>query len=505
MKYHTHALYSLAIMSLMAAGITQANDYGQGQENYAAAIALDNAQNRHGPWRAVGRLQPGKETPDIHCSASLIDSRNGSPVASGPAYILTSGHCVSQDSLNIASDIPLDGHIDFDYFLGNMPNTERYALKKLVRATTRGADLAIVELDTSLQSLLDKGIEPLSISTHGPAQGMNVLIVGVPSGHEDAPALRLSACPLEGNADLLEDVYIFRGFHKHRCQGLAPGSSGSPVLDRNSNQIVGVLSTSTTGVKEENRCQPNAPCEIHNGQPMLSPDTSYSSPALGLKTCFSQGLFNPLDVECTLQSTLKMTLGASYSPNPYSRVTDDDQGGTVLPTWSWPFSLDTPFYRYKAVRTPTECESPHHYSNANSATQALIDDRVGSEAGLYFLCIIGVDSAAQRPAQEMMNKPVIVAMEIAPSGPTRMPQLTIERRAEGGYQVMPYYSNPTLWVYTFKSGPAEATQCDDPEGYLPEFDEVVIIEATPLPMKLCSKAYDMTSQPSSPRTDLLLP
>lgn len=505
MKNLTHAVCSVALIGLMGAGVTQASDYGQGLENDSAAIPLDNAQNRHAPWRAVGRLQPSKERPDIHCSASLIDSRNGSPVASGPAYILTSGHCVSQDAMNISSDIPLDGHIDFDYFLGNLQNTMRSRLKRLVRATTRGADLAIIELDTSLQSLLDKGIEPLSISTHAPGNGVNLVIVGVPSGHEDAPALRLSACPLEGSADLLEDVYVFRGFHKHRCQGVAPGSSGSPVLDRVSNQIVGVLSTSTKGVKEENRCQPNAPCEINNGQPVLSPDTSYSSPALGLKTCFSQGVFNPLDIECTLQSTLKMTLGASYSPNPYSRVTLDDQGRTVLPTWSWPFSLDTPLYRYKAVRTPTECESPHHYSNAQGATQALIDDRVGPEAGLYFLCIIGVDSPDQRPAQEMMNKPVIVAMEIAPPGPTRMPELTIERMADGGYKVMPYYSNPTLWVYTFKSGPADTVQCDDPQGYRPEFDEVMIIEATPSPMKLCSKAYDMASQASSPRTDLLLP
>ncbi len=505
MKNFTHALCSVALISLMAAGIAQANDYGQGQENYSAAIPLDNAQNRHAPWRAVGRLQPGKETPGIYCSASLIDSRDGGPIASGPAYILTSGHCVSRDGMNISSDIPLDGHIDFDYFLGNLQNTERYGLKGLVRATMRGADLAIIELDASLQSLLDKGIEPLSISPHPAGKGMNLLIVGVPSGHEDAPALRLSACPLEGNADVLEDVYVFRGFHRHRCQGVAPGSSGSPVLDRVSNQIVGVLSTSTRGVRGENRCQPNAPCEINNGQPVLSPDTSYASPAVGLKTCFSQGVFNPLDIECTLQSTLRMTLGASYSPNPYSRVTVDDQGRSVLPTWSWPFSLDTPFYRYKTVRTPTECESPHHYSNARGATQALIDDRVGPEAGLYFLCIIGVDSPAQRPAQEMMNKPVIVAMEIAPPGPTRMPELAIERIADGGYKVTPYYSNPTLWVYTFKSGPVEAVQCDDPEGYIPEFDEVVIIEATPSPMKLCSKAYDMASQASSPRTDLLLP
>jgi hypothetical protein len=505
MKYQKSALLSIAFLSVIATGISQANDYGQGQENFSNAIPLDNAQDRHSHWRAVGRVQPSKAKPDSYCTASLIDSRNGSLDASGPAYILTSGHCVDLGSLNISSDIPLDGHVDFDYFLGNMQNTERYALKKLVRSTMRGADLAIIELDTPLQSLLDKGIEPLKISPHLPPNGMNLLIVGIPSGHENAPALRLSACPLEGAEDLVEDVYVFRAFHKHRCKGLAPGSSGSPVLDRISNQIVGVLSTSTRGVKAENRCQQNAPCEIDNGQPVLAPETSYSNPAIGLKTCFSQGLFNPLDLECALQSTLEMTLGGNYDPSTFSRVTTDDQGNAVLPKWSWSFSVDTPFYRHKTVRKPSECESPHYYGNAIDAKQALIDDSIGPEPGLYFLCIIGVDSPEQRPAREMMNKPVIVAMEVAPAGPTRMPEMKIERTADGDYKVTPHYSNPWLWVYAFKSGPADAVQCDDSQGYMREYVEVKTIRAAHLPMKICSIVYEMGKQPSAPRTDLLLP
>lgn len=505
MKYRKSALLSIAFLSVIATGISQANDYGQGQENFSNAIPLDNAQDRHSHWRAVGRVQPSKANPDLYCTASLIDSRNGSLDASGPAYILTSGHCFNGNSLNISSDTPLDGHIDFDYFLGNMENTDRYELKKLVRSTMRGADLAIVELDTPLQSLLDIGIEPLKFSPQTPVKGMNLLMVGNPSGHENAPALRLSACPLDGAADLVENFYIFRAFHKHRCQGIAPGSSGSPVLDRISNQIVGVLSTSTRGKWAENRCQADAPCEVVNGQPMLAPDTSYSSPAIGLQSCFSHGQFNPLALDCSLQSTLNMTLTGNYRLKTFSRIGIDEQGAEVLPTWSWQFSLDMPKYRYKAVRTPTECESPHHYSNALDATNAVIDDPIGPDTGLHFLCIIGVDSAEQRPAGEMMNKPVIVAMEVAPAGPTLMPELKIERTADGDYKVTPHYSNPWLWVYAFKSGPADAVQCDDSQGYMREYVEVKTIRAALLPIKLCSIVYEMGKQPSAPRTDLLLP
>ncbi len=505
MKYGNITPIIFALISVITTGLTHADDYGEGRANYSASIALDNAQGRHSHWRAVGRLQVSHTEQKSRCTASLIDSRDRNMDASGPAYILTSGHCVTRDSLNFSSDLPLEGHIDFDYFLGNTERTQRYALKKAVKATMRGADLAIIELDSTLQSLLDKGIEPLKISSDAPIKNMGLMIVGVPSGHEDAPALRLSLCRYEGAEDLVEEVYVFRAFYKHRCAGLAPGSSGSPLLDRQSNRIIGVVSTSTDHAKKENRCQTNAPCEIRNGQPAWSPDTQYSSPTKDLRICFSEGFFNPRDTDCILQSTLQMTLGDAYWPKTYSRIKLDDQGNVVLPAWLWPFSLDKPLYRYKTTRTPSECESPHHYSSALDATEGLIDDPVGPAPGMHLLCIIGVDYPSQPPAREMMNKPVVVAMELAPPGPTRMPELKIERLASGGYDVTPYYSSPSLWVYTFKSGTPAEVQCDDPQGYTPEFGTLKSIGAAQLPLKLCSKVYDMSRQPSLPRTDLLLP
>ncbi|RJX76282.1 serine protease [Pseudomonas sp. LS-2] len=505
MKHHTPFRLVIAMIGIIATGLTQAMDYGEGRANHSDAIALDNAGGIHAHWRAVGRLQMTDPTSQSRCTAALIDSRDRISGLSGPAYILTSGHCVSKHSLNFTNDLPVTGHIDFDYFLGNTQNTERYALKKVIRATMRGTDLALIELDSPLQALLEKGIEPLALSGQAPVAGMDLMIVGAPSGHEEAPGLRLALCAYQAQEDLVEDVYVFRRFLKHRCAGVAAGSSGSPVLDRQTNRIVAVLSTSTTNAREENRCQDNAPCEIKNGQPVWSPETQYSSPAIDLKTCFSQGHFNPLDTECVLYPTLHMTLGDTYSPKTYSRITLDEQGNAVAPRWSWPFSLDTALYRYKAARSPSACESPHGYSGVLDATQALIDEQLQADPGMHLLCIVGVGSATQPPEWAVMNKPVIVAMEVVPPGPTRMPELMIERLTEGGYAVRPYRSRPSLWVYTFKSGAPETTQCDDPEGYTPEFGDVKTIDVTQLPLTLCSRVYDMSRQASLPRTDLLLP
>nr|WP_314576177.1 trypsin-like peptidase domain-containing protein [uncultured Pseudomonas sp.] len=505
MKYCTFTRSLIVTIALLTAALAQAHDYGEGLENFAPAIALDNTQGRHDHWRGVGRLKIIRHAGASRCTASLIDSRRGPAQASGPAYILTSGHCVNRNPLNFSTDQALTGYVEFDYFLGNLQNTRRYAVKKTVSATMRGNDLALIELDTSLQSLLNVGIQPLAISTDTPTEGMNLMVVGVPSGHGDSPGLRLALCTHEAREDLVEDVYVLRGFHKHRCAGVGPGSSGSPVLDRLTNRIVGVLSTSTKNGKAENRCQENAPCEIDNGHPAWAPGVQYSSPANALMSCFNQGVFNALDSECALRPTLEMTLGDSYSPKPYSRITIDEQGNRVAPKWSWPFSLNQLYYRYKSVRAPSDCESPRHYSSAFEAREALIDDALEPDAGMHFLCIIGVDSPTQVPAWEMMSKPAIIVMEVAAAGPTRMPELTIERTTEGGYNVRPYFSRPSLWVYTFKSGTPESVQCDDPEGYLPTFAGVKTIEAQQLPMMLCSKAYDLSRQASLPRSDLLLP
>ena len=505
MKHSKTTLMTVGAISLLAISLAQAKDYGDGLSNFSEAIALDNAQGRHDHWRAVGRMSIEQGEQKQNCTASLIDSRDDSADASGPAYILTSGHCVTRNALNFSYSVPVSGHIDFDYFVGGVANVQRIPLKQIVQATMRGKDLALIELDDSLQSLLDKGIEPLAFADEAPKAGTDLMIVGAPSGHEDAPGLRLSLCPFEGAHDLVESIYTARTAQKHRCKGVAPGSSGGPVLARESNRIMGVLSTSTGGGKEENRCQINAPCEIQDGQPAWSSESNYSSAAIGVQACFSEGRFDTSNAECVLKPALEVTLGTAYVPNPFGRIKHDEQGNIVLPTWSWQFSLDTPFYRYKTTRSASECESPHHYSDALEAKDALINESVGPDAGMHFLCIIGVDSTTQRPAIEVMNKPVVVAMELAAAGPTRMPELKIERSDDGGYTVEPHYSNPQLWVYSFKSGPPGEVQCDDKKGYKPEFGGVKTFSASQLPLQLCSKSYDMSKQASLPRTDLLMP
>ncbi|MFJ3482635.1 trypsin-like serine peptidase [Pseudomonas sp. NPDC090202] len=491
-------------LSLVAATTTCATDYAQGLKNLSAPIALDNAQGQYNHWRSIGRLQMSEEQPEASCTAWLLDSRDSNDQASGPAYVATSGHCVIKDALNVAADVPMDGHIDFDYFLGNLQNTRRYTVKKASGASLRGVDIAIIELDAPLQDLLDIGIEPLKISTETPMTGMDLMIVGNPSGHADAPGLRLSTCALDSIKDFVEGIYVSRAAQKNLCLGIAPGSSGSPVLDRHSNRVIGIIGTTTRNTREESRCYFNTPCEINDGEAVWSAESNYSSPVTGLQSCFKQGRFDPSDTHCPLQPVRHMTVDDETVPISFSRITVDEHGNDVIPTWSFAFSLDTPFYRYKIVRSPSACIIPTGYSDAIASTDAHIDDPIGPTPGMHMLCIIGVESQEQRPAAEMMNKPFIVSVELVEAGPSRLPWLAIERVADG-YQVTPQHAEPWFFLYAFKAGAPDETDCDDQKGYAQEDGEPLKFATAQLPVKLCSIVVDLSMQRSAPRTDLLEP
>lgn len=94
------------------------------------------------------------------------------------------------------------------------------------------------------------------------------------------------------------------------------------------------------------------------------------------------------------------------------------------------------------------------------------------------------------------------AMEVTVPGSTPSPKIDIRKQNEGGYNVAWHFSLPTLGRYEYKAGKPEATNCDEPEGYLQEVNEVQF-PASELPLKLCTQVFDMAGQGSLPRSDLL--
>lgn len=496
MKTKTLNLLGCSLVTLLTSSACIAQDLGQGRENLAPSLLLNNQQGQNAQWNGVGRLQLSKASPDAHCTATLIDTRGDKSDGDSPAYVLTSGHCVSFDSLNITADTPSDGHIDFNYFHDTADRQLRYDLKQVNWSSMRGQDLAVIELDASLQSLIKAGVQPLRLADNAPEIGNDLLIVGAPSQF-DEKGLRLSACSLVSSETLIEHPAVFPEFYKDQCRGLKPGSSGSPLLDRQSNQVLAVVATTTADALAENRCFGDAPCELENGQPRWASASNYSNPVGMLAQCFVEGRFAPQAEGCDMLPTVTIT-PKSHAIRYYKRIKRDALGNPALPTWKMAFDLNTPFYRYKAVRDPVQCASPHYYSQALPAKDALIDDPVGTEPGLYVLCMIGVDSEQQTPSPALMKNPLMVTMEIAQPGATRMPQVDIRKQESGSYNVAWKFSHPGLSAYEYKL----EKDCEDTKDYK-RVQEELVIEQDKLPVTLCTRAIDMSGQRSVPRKDFL--
>ena len=152
-----------------------ARDFGDGQENSSPSRLLDNSNGQYNHWSGIGNFK-GAST----CTASLLDTRNFEQSATGPAYILTSGHCINKKNGVIDQDIPTNGEVVFHYFNQGAQPQSIWKVKTIKWRTMQGADLALLELEEPLAKLIDAGIQPLRLATEQPAPETDILVVGIP-------------------------------------------------------------------------------------------------------------------------------------------------------------------------------------------------------------------------------------------------------------------------------------------------------------------------------------
>lgn len=505
------------------------SDFGANLANLTPSRLLtnDRGQNRH--WSGVGRVR--NETNTL-CTASLLDTRNGEGNATGPAYIITSSHCIHRTNEFVHKDMPLKGSISFNYFDDTLAALKTYPLKTLKWSSSQGVDLAIIELDSALATLIDNGITPLKLAEEAPADGSDILALSAPAWD----TLRLSACTQQASAEIVEQPYVWRVTMKNQCQGIAPGSFGGPLLNRQSNEIFGILGTSTRGSNADKKCQRDAPCEVKNGIATRHADSNYGSPVTFLRSCFVEGVLHSNIDTCDLYPT---TVIGFKNPQPIKQyyVTANKGSKSIIPTWDLRFTINTPFYRYKTTRRAIDCENPALYSAPVAAENAYINDPIGPQTGMHMLCVVGVESAEQPVTPGMMKNALTLAVELAEPGPARTPDVSISLDKEGlqAYTVKWKMAPPFMSRYTYKMGPAHSTDCLRPVGYLaiplprpePEDDDegediyhhpledqaitpadddfIQIVSTNTHPIKICTYAYDQADQPSTLRVDILKP
>ena len=112
MKYLSF-FYFASLIGLLAISAVQARDLGEGAVNDSPSRALQNSEHLYEIWSGVGllSLQSGAT-----CGAALLDTRNRQGPATGPAYLLTSGHCVLFQYGSARTNLPLNASVTFHYF-----------------------------------------------------------------------------------------------------------------------------------------------------------------------------------------------------------------------------------------------------------------------------------------------------------------------------------------------------------------------------------------------------
>jgi hypothetical protein len=523
----TYCALASVLSILLITAPTQARDFGEGLVNGGPPRMLANANRQHSHWSGIGRIRNESNT---LCTASLLDTRDAQG-NSGPAYVLTSSHCIHRLNGVVQKDLPIKGSISFNYFDDTLEQLKKFPLKTIRWGSSQGVDLAIIELEAPLSGLIASGIQPMKLAEEVPADGSDILALSAPEWE----TLHVSACTQQRSEETVEQPFVWRVTMKNQCQGIQLGSFGAPLVTRDGNRLFGILGTSTAGKLAENKCQREAPCEIHAGQPVWHADTHYGSPVTFLSDCFVEGVLQANAQTCNLYPTTSIQF---RNPKPIQQYFVKNTPGrrrNITPRWDLTFTTNTPLYRYKATRRAIECENPALYSAPIDASNAHINDAIGPQTGMHMLCIVGVESADQPVTVGMMRNALTLAVELAEPGPARTPdvEIVLDRRALQGYLVTWNLAAPFMNRYSYKYGPAASTDClrpvdynalpsdaveptdealdiydhplDDDSGQGQSGKTALIIAARDQPYKICTYAFDQADQPSTLRTDLLKP
>ncbi|MFJ2365883.1 trypsin-like serine peptidase [Pseudomonas sp. NPDC087697] len=381
MKYiNPLVLYCL----LIASTCLHARDLGEGVVNGSTSKALQNSDKRYSLWSGIGRLTFSS---GASCTASLLDTRNSQGNAVGPAYLITSGHCVLYEYGTARTNEPIVANITFNYFYDEPDRQITYPVRTALWSSTVGTDLAVIKVERSLASLINAGVKPLKLAAHQSDESRDVLNIGAPSGFTEQ-GLRMSVCSEQSAGNFIGYPGVFPQAFRNRCDAIRGGSSGSPMLDRSNSDITSIVSKYALAADGTDRpeCSYSDSCEAST--------YNYSYSINFLHHCFINGVFDRNSTNCLLQP-VDIAIEEPWNIRSHVYVERSTVQESILPTWNYRFSISAPFYRYKTTRNAKDCHVPNHYSATFDSASPYINRTIGPQTGVHVLCIIGVNSAEQ--------------------------------------------------------------------------------------------------------------
>jgi hypothetical protein len=368
------------------------------------------------------------------CTGSWIIPREGAP-EDAPAYLFSAGHCYSTSfgtSELVRNREIANGVASFRYFI-DTPAERRVTVpvRRVVWASMANTDVAVFELGATVSELRRQGLSPLTLGDHVEDE---LIVRGIPvSGTPiEDQYLREAGCQFQGVFNLIEFVWTFRRFLRHDCADIRGGSSGSPVINRRSGEVVGVMSTTVEG---ESSCYLGTPCVIGGEQPEVL-EGSYSAPVWGWNVCFAaDGRFDPEAAGCPLETRAAPVISGA-PPR------------TIRQGRSWNVSVSGR-YRYGTI---AERDGFCEHAAMGGWREGMILDPIPDVEGGYFLCVEAENGAVAMRHVRVDKTPPLLA-----------PRFTFAD--ENATMVLRFEFSPAeLSSYSYKFG--AGADCHAPEGYL---------------------------------------
>ncbi len=217
-----------------------------------------------------------------NCSGSVIKFA-GQPTTA-KAIVMTNGHCLKGPTGGMLAP----GEVLVDYQSARtfeIYDTQMRKVKassnKVIYATMTNTDVAFYELTTTYKELEAKGISAFLLSSERPTAGTDIQII---SGYWDLGY----TCSIDGFAFQLKEAgWLFTDairYSKTGCETKG-GTSGSPIIDANSREVIGINNTRN---EDGQKCTMNNPCEVsQSGQTTIKPQNGYGQQTYQIYSCLT--------------------------------------------------------------------------------------------------------------------------------------------------------------------------------------------------------------------------
>ncbi|WP_406440028.1 serine protease [Streptomyces sp. NBC_00631] len=229
-----------------------------------------------------------------NCSGSVIRFPNSAD--SDPALVLTNGHCL-ETGFPEPGEVITGQSSSRTFGLLNSSGTRVATLRanQVVYSTMTDTDITIYRTTTTYAAIKSSyGISPLTVSAAHPVAGSAIKVV---SGYWKT----IYSCNIDGFVyRLKEGDWTWKDSVRYTsaCNTIG-GTSGSPVIDTSTGQVVAV---NNTGNEDGEQCTVDNPCEVdENGNVTVRQGINYAEETYIIPACFTTGnVLNLSASGCTL-------------------------------------------------------------------------------------------------------------------------------------------------------------------------------------------------------------